>query len=123
MVLVQLRQFVLATGSEIPNCQVDSNTKLTAEIQMMSEFGSAPEEIMMMEINIARSDTGQHVKCFRWTGDCALRAGVTYTIDTPIFTLPALPQGAYYALATAFSSIYLSKTLPECGINIVEVAC
>ena len=123
MVLVQLRQFVLANGSNIPNCQADSNTKITAEILILSEFGSVNEEIMMMEINIIRSDTGQHVKCFRWTGDCALRAGVTYTIDTPIFILPALPQGAYYVLATAFSSRPLSKPLPECGINLLEVTC
>ena len=120
---VEARYFTLANGNEPPGCQVDSNTKVIGEILILSDFGTLNEEITLVEINVARSDNGQHIKCFRWTGDCALRAGVFYTINTPQFILPALPAGANYTILTGFSSMPLSRPLPECGINLAEVTC
>lgn len=119
MTLVQLKRFLLGTGAEPINCQVDSITKIQAEIIMQSEY-PVPEEVTMMEVNIANVNTGACVKKFRWTGACALRAGVTYVIDTPIFG--PIPVGTY-GILLGFVGAPLSRTLGECGINLTEVTC
>lgn len=119
MPLVQAKFFLLGTGAEPAGCQVDSATKVIAEVILQSEY-PVPEEVTMMEVSITNINTGVCVKKFRWTGACALRSGVTYTIDTPIFG--PIPVGTYAALL-GFAGAPLSRTLGECGINLAEVVC
>lgn len=119
MPLVQAKFFLLANGNEPAGCSVDSATKITAEVILQSEY-PVPEEVTMMEVKIANVNTGVCVKAFRWSGACALRSGVTYTIDTPIFG--PIPVGTYAALL-GFAGAPLSRTLGECGINLTEVTC
>lgn len=119
MPIVQARFFLKADGSDPAGCQVDSATKIQAEILLQSEY-PVPEEVSMMEVSIANVNTGACLKKFRWTGACALRTGVTYTIDTPI-TGP-LPTGTY-SILLGFTSAPLSRSLGECGINLTEVSC
>jgi hypothetical protein len=119
MPLIQARYFLLGTGADPINCQVDSATKIQVEVIIQSEY-PVPEEVNMAEISIADVNTGICIKKFRWQGACALRTGVTYTIDTPIFG--PIPKGTY-GILTGWVGEPLSRSLGECGINLAEVAC
>lgn len=119
MPLVQARYFLLGTGADPAGCSVDNATKIRAEIILQSEY-PVPEEVSLMEVKIANVNTGVCVKKFSWTGACALRTGVTYTIDTPI-TGP-LPVGTY-GILLGFAGAPLSRSLGECGISLSEVSC
>lgn len=120
MPLVQAVFFMLADDSEPVGCSVDNATKLKVEVIMQSQYGSSPEEINNMLVVVADAATGNAIRCFDWNGLCALRGGVTYTIDTPIFG--PLPTGKYI-IKRAFGYGPLTKTLAECGINLGEIPC
>lgn len=119
MVLIQARFFLLSNGNEPPGCQVDTITRVITEAIVQSEYGSTHEEVNMLEMTVVQAGTNNCVKKFRWTGACALRAGVTYTIDTPNFLLPA----GSYNIQMGDAGSPLSRTLGECGINMSEVSC
>lgn len=120
MVLIQSRYFTAADGSDPVNCSVDDSTKLKVEILAQSDFtyDSTHEEVYMFEVIVARADTGVHVKTFRWTGLCAMRWDAITQINTPVFQLPI----GDYIILTGSQGAPLSKSLGECGINLVEVA-
>lgn len=118
MPLVQARYFLQANGNEPVNCSVDSITNVVAEIILQSEY-PVPEEVTMMEVKIADVNTGVCKKMFRYTGACALRTGVTYTIDTPNFVLPT----GKYDILLGFAGAPLSRSLGECGISLSGVPC
>jgi|CXWL01.1.fsa_nt_gi hypothetical protein len=119
MPTVEAKFFLLANGNDPTSCQVDNATKLVAEVIIRSEY-PVPEEVTMMQIQIANVNTGACMKMFRYTGACALRTGVTYTIDTPIFG--PIPVGTY-GILLGFSGAPLSRSLGECGISLKEVPC
>jgi hypothetical protein len=119
MPLVQARFFLKADGNDPTGCSVDNATKIIAEVILQSEY-PVPEEVTMMEVKIANANTGICVKKFSWTGSCALRTGMVYTIDTPIFG--PIPVGTY-GILLGFAGAPLSRSLGECGISLREVPC
>lgn len=120
MPFVLMRRFLLGTGAEPANCQVDNATKVIAEILLQTEYGpGVNEEVNVVVLNISKADTNEAVKCFKYEGACALRAGVTYTIQTPMFTLPT----GKYQIFTGFIGNPLTRPLGECGISMKEVTC
>lgn len=119
MVLIQARFFLQSDGHEPSNCQVDNITRVIAEAIIQSEYGSTHEEVNMLEMRIVQAGTNNCVKRFIWNGSCALAAGSTYTIDTPNFLLPV----GSYQIQMGDTGSPLSRSLPECGINMSEVSC
>lgn len=119
MPLVQARYFLTALGNDPIGCSVDNATKLQAEVILQSEY-PVPEEVTMMEVKIANASTGACIKKFSWTGLCALRTGMLYNIDTPIFG--PIPVGTY-VISLGFSGAPLSRSIGECGITLREVPC
>lgn len=119
MPLVQARYFLTAIGNDPAGCSVDSATKIVAEVLLQSEY-PVPEEVTMMEVKIANASTGVCIKKFSWTGSCALRTGMIYNIDTPIFG--PIPVGTYQ-IQLGFAGFPLSRSIGECGITLKEVPC
>lgn len=123
MPLVQAKFFLQANGNDPINCQVDSNTKIIAEVIIQSEY-PVTEEVDMMEVSIADVSTGICVKKFRWERGTswagALIPGHTQTIDTPIFG--PIPKGTY-SILLGFIGKPISVSLGEGGINLKEVPC
>lgn len=121
MAFVQARFFLLSNGNEPPACQVDTITKVIAEVIIQSDWydQGVGEEVNMLEIKVVQAGTNNCIKQFRWNGACALLAGSTYFVDTSNFSLPA---GSYNILMGS-SGKPLSRAIGECGINMSEVSC
>jgi hypothetical protein len=121
MVLIQSRYFTTADGRDPTGCSIDDTSKLKVEILAQSDWTSQQvhEEVYSFEVRVARVDTGVTVKTFRWTGLCAMRWDAVRQISTPVFG--PLPIGDYIIL-TGSQGAPLSKSLGECGINLIEVS-